>query len=87
MVEIRKKIWPEFFRQMLGKKRRIEWRLADFDLQNGDVLVLEEWDPKTKKYTGRKIKKRCKFVLKIGPTDFYKMSHIKKYGFYIIQFE
>lgn len=87
MVEIRKKIWPEFFRQVLGKKRRIEWRLADFDLQDGDSLILEEWDPKTKKYTGRKIKKKCKRVIKINPTDFYKISHIKKYGFYIIEFE
>lgn len=82
---IRKKIYPEFFNRIAGKKTRMEWRLADFDLKDGDILFLQEWNPKTKKYTGRGIKKKCKKVIKIEPARFYKISHIKKHGLYIIE--
>ena len=34
---------------MQGKKK-FELRLGDFEVEEGDVLVLEEWDPKTKEY-------------------------------------
>ena len=40
----------------LGKKN-YEFRLDDFEINEGDKLVLKEWDPKIKHYTGRKIEK------------------------------
>ena len=55
MAVIKKKIWPEFFELVESGKKKFELRLNDFDIEEGDVLVLEEWDPKTKEYTGRKI--------------------------------
>ena len=58
MAKIRKKIWPEYFELVKAGKKRFELRLADFDIKEGDVLVLEEWNPKTKEYTGRKIEKK-----------------------------
>lgn len=42
MAVIRKKAWPETFELFAGGKRRLELRLADFALNAGDVLVLEE---------------------------------------------
>lgn len=54
-MEIRKKIWPEYFELIKSGKKRFELRVDDFDVKDGDTLVLEEWDPGTKEYTGRKI--------------------------------
>ena len=55
MKIIKKKTWPEYFELVLAGKKRFDLRVADFDIEEGDTLVLEEWNPKTKEYTGRKI--------------------------------
>lgn len=41
----KKKVWPEYFENILSGKKKYELRLNDFDVKEGDVLVLEEWDP------------------------------------------
>lgn len=86
MAIIRKKIWPEFFKQIQDGKKRFELRLADFDIKEGDTLILEEWDPETKQYTGRKIEKRVNFVLKFDLDDFGQKKEIEEKGLYVIQF-
>ena len=55
MRKVRKKIWPKWFKIMKAKKKNVELRLADFNIKKGDILILEEWDPKKKEYTGRSI--------------------------------
>lgn len=82
-----KKIWPAYFELMASGKKKFELRLADFDIKEGDVLVLEEWDPKTKKYTGRKIEKKAGYVLKFKLDDFGQEKEIKKKGLVVIQME
>jgi len=52
-MEIKKKIWPKYFELVKSGKKKFEVRLADFRIKEGDILILEEWDPKTEKYTGR----------------------------------
>jgi len=69
-MEIKKKIWPKYFELVKSGKKKFEVRLADFRIKEGDILILEEWDPKTEKYTGRKIKKKVKYVLKFKLNDF-----------------
>ena len=54
---IRKKTWPEYFEAIISGKKKYELRLNDFEVEEGDILLLEEWDPKTKSYTGRQRKK------------------------------
>lgn len=85
MSEIRKKIWPEFFEQIQRGEKKFELRLADFDLKTGDVLVLEEFDPKTKKYTGRKITKKCAKVFKLDISKFYTQKQLETNGLYVIE--
>jgi len=85
-VLIKKKIWPKYFELVKAGEKRFELRLADFDIKEGDILLLEEWDPKTKQYTGRKIKKKVDFVLKSNLDDFGQKKEIKKKGLYVIQF-
>jgi hypothetical protein len=82
MTEIKKKTWPKYFQEVLDGKKRFDIRLADFDLKEGDVLILEEYDPKTKKYTGRTIRKEVKFITRINPLDFHSAKQIKEFGFY-----
>jgi hypothetical protein len=86
---IEKKAWPEYFKKIKNKKKHFEVRLADFKIKKGDELVLKEWNPKTKKYTGRELKFKTGLILKI-PKDmkrFNSESDIKKYGFYVIELE
>ena len=85
MAVIKKKIWPEFFKLVESGKKKFELRLADFKVKKGDTLILEEYNPKTKKYTGRKIKKKVKSLIKINPAKMYPIKDIKKHGFYIME--
>ncbi len=86
---IEKKTWPDLFQKVKNNKKHFDVRLADFKIKKGDILVLRKWNPKTKKYTGKKLKFKTGFVFKI-PKDmkkFYSNTNIKKYGFYIIELE
>lgn len=84
-MEIRKKIWPEFFDGVESGKKKFELRLADFECKPGDTLILEEWDPKTKKYTGRKVSRKIVDIRKADLTRVYSLENIKKYGLYVIE--
>ncbi len=84
-MEIHKKTWPGYFEKVLNGEKKFDLRLADFDINEGDDLILEEYDPKTKKYTGRKIKKTAGKIIKVNPTQMHDIEDIKKFGFYIIE--
>ena len=62
MAIIKKKIWPEYFDAIVSGKKKYELRLNDFEVNEGDSLILEEWDPETKEYTGRKTEKKVTYV-------------------------
>ncbi len=81
---IRKNIRPEFFERLLSGEKTFELRLADFKPKVGDTLVLKEYDPKKKAYTGRKVERSCKSVMKVNPLEFYEADDIKKHGLYVI---
>lgn len=87
MAKVKKKIWPEYFELVKSGKKKFELRLADFDINNGNILVLEEWNPETKQYTGRKIEKKVSYVLKFDLDDFGQKQEIEKKGLYVIQFD
>ena len=53
MVLIKKKIWPEYFEAVASGKKKFELRLNDFEVNEGDRLILEEWDPKIEQYTDK----------------------------------
>ncbi len=56
MRTIKKKIWPKYFELIKSGKKSFEIRLADFDVKEGDVLLLKEWHPTRKCFTGRELK-------------------------------
>ena len=86
-MEIKKKTWPELFQKMLDGKKTVDVRLADFDLNEGDILVFEESNPETKEYTGRVLKKKVKNLNKIKLTEFHSVEDIEKHGHWVIELE
>lgn len=85
---IKKKIWPEYFEAMESGKKKFELRLNDFEINEGDILSLEEWDPKTKEYTGRKLEKKVTYVGKFKIDSlFWPEEEIKEKGIQIISLE
>ncbi len=87
MAIIEKKCWPELFEKIVKGEKNIEFRLADFALAPGDIILLKEFDPRTNAFTGRETKKACKHVAKFNPLDFYAVEQLKKFGCYLIEFE
>ena len=89
MSIITKKCWPEFFEKFCSGERTFELRLAGFDLKDSDVLVMEEYNPITKTYTGRKASFKCAKVEHSAqnPLQFYKVDDVQKHGFWIIKLE
>lgn len=86
-MQIQKKVWPEFFERILDGSKKFELRLNDFKCVPGDILVLKEWSPKTKKYTGREVKREVGYVAKTKGLKFWPKADIEKYGFQIISFK
>lgn len=87
MKTVKKKIWPEYFDLVVSGKKKFEIRLADFDITEGDTLLLEEWNPQTKEYTGRSIAKKVGYVAKFKLDAFGQEEEIKEKGIQIISLE
>ncbi len=86
-MKIEKKCWPEYFEEILSGRKNFDFRLADWECNPGDILVLCEWDPEKKDYTGRQIEKEIAYVLKSKDIICFSKEDIKKYGFQIISFK
>lgn len=87
MKIIEKKVWPEYFEEILSGKKTFEVRLNDFEIEEGDTLLLKEWDSKTKNYTGREISKKVGFVGKWkidNLTVFWDRKQIDEKGLLVI---
>lgn len=66
MKAIRKKILPEYFKAVRAREKNFELRIDDDDIQVGDLIVLEEFEP-YKGYTGRGVRRYVKYVLRNCP--------------------
>lgn len=82
-----KKTWPDLFQKILDGKKTFELRLADWECKEGDVLVLKEWDPKKKDYTGRILEKEVTYMLKTKDLALFPKEEVEKYGYQIISFK
>src|SRR3989344_4370050 len=87
MKEIRKKTWKKYFEEVLTGKKKFDLRLADFEVENGDVLILEEWDEVGETYTGREIRAKVSYVLKTKDWRVWTQEQINQYGFQVMQLE
>jgi len=85
---IRKKTWPEYFEKVLNGEKRFELRIADdTNYEEGDLLVLEEWDPETQQLTGRHVTRRIGYMLNTKDLDFICPQDVKHLGLLVMQLE
>lgn len=84
MAKIEKKMWPESYELVRTGEKTYDLRLADWNIQPGDIIVFCEWDPKTKEYTGRRMEKKVGHVGKTKSWEVWPKEDIEKYGFQII---
>lgn len=87
MKLIRKKCWPEYFEKVKSGDKKFEVRLADSDYEIGDILILEEWNPETKKYTDRHLSKKITDLINTKDLEFYQQSDIDKHGYCIMSLD
>jgi ASC-1-like (ASCH) protein len=90
MKIVTKKIDTEWLEMILTGKKKFELRLADFDIEDGDTLRLEEWvgTGNERKPTGRFIEKKVTYARKIELKDWIEnQPELKERGFYVLQFD
>ena len=89
MATIKKKAWPQQFEAIKSGKKKHDLRLADVELKEGDILLLEEWDPDEGEYTGRTLEKKVTYVSKfrMDNVPFWAEQEIRDKGFQIISLD
>jgi hypothetical protein len=60
------KTWPEFFHQVERGVKTFEIRKYDRPFCMGETLLLQEWEPEKKEYTGKEIKREITYILHGG---------------------
>ena len=71
------KIWPDYFGAVCLKRKTFELRKNDRDYQPGDHVVMKEWDPMTRKYTGGKIEATIGWMTEVnGDQVVFSLIHI-----------
>lgn len=62
-AEHKLKSWPQFFELILsGKKTHELRRNDDQEFRVGDILTLQEFDPRTNSYTGRELSVKITYI-------------------------
>lgn len=56
------KTWPDYFAGILTGAKNFEIRKDDRGFEIGDELLLREWDPNTKVYSGRCARRQIKYI-------------------------
>lgn len=88
-MKIEKKAWPDFFGKVASGDKNFDLRIADWDINVGDTLVLREWDPQTKDYTGRQVEREVTYLIKTKEAEklgMWPREDIEEYGFQVIGF-
>lgn len=88
-MDIEKKIWPLEFTKILNGKKKFELRLNDFKANEGDVLVLKEFDPKKMSFTGREIRKKITYIyrFKVDELPFWPKEEVYRLGLQVLSIE
>jgi len=85
-MKIEKKIQSWSFDKILSGDKTFELRLADWECNPGDILVLREIDEK-RNYTGRVVEKEVTYVLKTNEVNLFPKEDVEKFGYQIISFK
>lgn len=80
MSEHRIKCWPEFFDAIQRDLKRFEIRENDRGFKVGDVIDLQEWEPRTGRYTGRTQRVEVLYLTGWGQPGSQVVMSIKREG-------
>lgn len=86
-MKIEKKVQPPYFEAILKGDKNFEVRLNDFECNEGDILILREWDPEKKDYTGRTLEKKITYIVRTKNLPFWSKEEVEKNGYQIIGFK
>lgn len=87
MRRIEKKTVPDLFEKVLNGEKNFDLRIAEFECEAWDVLVLREWDSELNEYTGRQLEKTVTFVMKTKDLKFWSQEDIDELGFVVMSFK
>lgn len=88
MAIIKKKIWPRFYEDIASGRKKYDWRLNDFEVNEGDTIVFEEWDPDIKEYTGRTLEKKIVYIGRFDlKNTFFSPEELLEKGILIMSLE
>ena len=83
MKIITKKSYPDLFEKVLAGEKTFDMRVADFDIQPGDILEQIEVNYSGTP-TGRKVRHVVGEVLRTKEVDFWKQEDIDQYGYQVM---
>ena len=86
-MRVEKKICQKYFEEVLSGKKNFELRLADWKINDGDILILREWNTDKKDYTGRQIEKEISYILKTKDFDLFSKEEVDEYGYQVLGFK
>ena len=70
---------------MLDGVKNVDVRLADFELDESDIIWFEEWNQELECYTGRRLKKTVKHLFKIDLSEFNTVKEMLNHGHYVME--
>ncbi len=56
--------WPAEFKAMKAGLKKFEWRRDNRKFKVGDMLILNEWNPKVKDFTGNFLIVKITYILR-----------------------
>lgn len=57
------KTWPGYFALVASGRKNFEARVNDRVFREGDTLILREYNPDTKEYTGRSVRRKVGYTV------------------------
>lgn len=58
------KCWPEYYKLVTSGLKDFELRLDDRNFEEGDTVILKEWNPVTKQYTNHEHIRKIVYVFR-----------------------
>jgi len=84
-MEIIKKCDKIWFDNIDSGEKPFDIRLADWEINKGDILILKEVI--NGKETGRVLRKKTGWIQKTKDMNYFTKEEVNKYGYQIIQLE
>lgn len=70
------KIWPEFVKDIESETKTFELRKDDRPFTVEDTLLLQEWNPKDERYTGKELLFKITYILRDVPKFGLKAGYV-----------